>query len=69
MAEHRSERRARRSVALIAWVLAVTLGLVAGLVVARRLTPERSQAGPVAVVPVPGVGADDGGETARVLLP
>ena len=69
MAEHRSERRARRSVALIAWVLAVTLGLVAGLVVARRLTPERPQAGPVAVVPVPGVGADDGGETARVLLP
>ncbi len=68
MAERESEGRARRSPAVTAWVLAVALGLAAGLVVARRLAPERSPAAPVGVVPVPGVAPGDA-ETARVLLP
>lgn len=69
MTERDDERRGHRSVALGVWALAVVVGLFAGVAVVGRLSPERTQTGPAEVVPVPGTGADEGRETARVLLP
>lgn len=62
----------RRSIAVTVWAVAVALGMTAGLLVIGRLTPGRpptDSTAVVGVVPVPGRSADDGAETARVLLP
>lgn len=69
MAERESGGRASRKAAVVAWLLAVTLGLAAGAVVTQRVVRERPQSGPVGVAPVPGVGPDEARETAEVLLP
>lgn len=67
MGDERGQWR-RNAVVVTAWAVAVTLGVVGGLVVTGRLVPEQAEDEATGIVPVPGESPSDI-ETALVLLP